>query len=148
MNKATMLRSAGIGATAAMGAYLLDPDMGRTRRAKLADQSRALARKVADRTEARARYQQGVARGALHTLSRPFRPRIEIDDDTLLQKVRSEALGPWSGRAQGVEVDIDNGIVTLTGSAEPASVDELIHRVERVDGVGSVVNRIGAVSST
>jgi len=59
MNRTKALLSAGIGATAA---YLFDPAMGRTRRARIADRGGAIIRRGMAKMRARARYQQGVSR--------------------------------------------------------------------------------------
>lgn len=133
-----LLRIAAIGAAAAAGMYLLDPDRGRSRRAKLADQAEALARKAGDRAQAQARYQRGVVQGIAHDITEPFRPEGDFDDDTLLQKVRSEALGRWKGRKNEIEITITDGVVTLRGPADTERATELIRLVDSVPGVVSV----------
>jgi osmotically-inducible protein OsmY len=139
MSKAKFWRSAGIGAAvAAAGAYLLDPDRGRTRRAKLADQAGATMRTVRDRMMAKARYQKGVARGVAHKMTEPFQEPVEVDDETLLQKIRSEAVGRWQGSKRDIEIDVRDGDVTVRGPADPDRAGELIRLVESVDGVRSV----------
>ncbi|MGH8873546.1 MAG: BON domain-containing protein [Acidimicrobiia bacterium] len=147
MKKGTLWRSAGIGATVAVGAYLLDPDLGRTRRARLADQAGAIARTAGDRIRARARYQKGVAQGVMHKVSEPFQPPIEVDDDTLLQKIRSEAVGRWQGPKHDLEIDVDNGVVTLRGTASRDRAEELIHLVESVKGVDAVTDEMSVSPS-
>lgn len=144
MSKARFWRSAGIGATvAAAGAYLFDPDRGRTRRAKLADQSGAVLRTVRDRVGAKARYQKGVARGVAHRITEPFQQPLEVDDETLLQKIRSEAIGRWQGPAQDLEIDIRDGNVVLRGRVDPDQARELIRLVESVNGVRTVDDEMG-----
>lgn len=142
MNRTRNLLSAGIGATAA---YLFDPDMGRTRRARIADQAGAVTRRTRARIEKKARYKAGVARGAVHRFIEPLRPPAYVDDATLLQKVRSEALGPWDGPAS-VEVAIESGIIFLHGSAPRDSVSDLIGSIEGVQGVSAVVDETVPVS--
>ena len=148
MNKAKLWSSAGIGATAAAGMYLFDPDRGRSRRARLTDQVGAFFRNAGEKIGAKARYQRGVAQGAMHKMAEPFRPDEGIDDSTLLQKVRSEALGRWPGPSQGVEIDVDSGIVTLRGPASPGQAEELIHLVEAVDGVEAVTDQMTVSQGT
>ena len=138
MSKTKLWRSVGIGATAAAGMYLFDPDRGRSRRARLAGQAARFFRKAGGRIGAQARYQRGVAQGAMHKMAEPFRPDEEIDDNTLLQKVRSEALGRWRGPKRGVEIDIDSGTVTLRGPVTRERAEELVELVEAVDGVEAV----------
>ena len=138
MSKTRLWRSVGIGATAAAGMYLFDPDRGRSRRAKLADQAAALFRKSGERVGAQVRYQRGVAQGAMHKMAEPFQPEEDIDDHTLLQKVRSEALGRWPGPKRDVEVDVEAGTVTLRGPVTRERAKELVQLVAAVDGVEAV----------
>ena len=148
MNKTILWRSAGIGATVAAGMYLFDPDQGRSRRARLADQAGAFFRNSGEKIGAQARYQRGVAQGAMHKMAEPFRPEEEIDDNTLLQKVRSEALGRWPGSKQGIEIDVDSGVVTLRGPVTRDRAEELIHLVEAVDGVKAVTAQLTVSQTT
>ena len=139
MSKGKFWRTAGIGATVgAAGAYLFDPERGRTRRAKLADQSTAALRTARDRARAKARYQQGVARGMAHRLTEAFHEPIVVDDDTLLQKIRSEAVGRWDGPKRDLEIDVRDGTVIVRGPAGRDQAGELIRLVESVDGVRMV----------
>lgn len=143
MTKSSFLRSAGIGAAlAAGGMYLFDPDRGRSRRARLADQTGAVMRKAGEKMRAQARYQKGVARGVAHKVGEPFRPEVEIDDETLLQKIRSEAVGRWRGPKQAIEIDVRDGRVTLRGETARAQAEELIHLLEAVDGVETVIDQM------
>jgi osmotically-inducible protein OsmY len=139
MDSSKLLRTTGTAAAAAVATYLLDPTMGRSRRARLADQWAARARRSVERAEAKARYQQGLARGAIHRISAALRrDGLAIDDDILLQKVRSEAVGRWDGPGPDIEIDVDHGVVTLKGPSTPERVDELLRLVEKVRGVESV----------
>jgi osmotically-inducible protein OsmY len=131
-------RIIGLGAAIAAGMYLFDPDRGRSRRARLADQAGAAARKAGERAQAKARYQKGVFQGIAHDLTEPFRPDADLDDDTLRQKVKSEAIGRWDGQKRDIEVDVEDGVVTLRGPASSDQATELIRLVEAVPGVGAV----------
>lgn len=136
------VRIVGIGAAAAAAMYLLDPDRGRSRRAKLSDQAAALARKAEEKARAQAEYQKGVAQGLAHDLTEPFRPRPDFDDETLRQKVKSEAIGRWEGPKSDVEVDVESGVVTLKGNVDSENVDQLIRLVKGVPGVASVSDQL------
>jgi len=81
-----VVRIVGIGAAAAAAMYLLDPDRGRSRRAKLTDRAAALARKAEEKTRAQAEHQKGMVKGLAHDLTEPFRPEPDFDDQTLRQK--------------------------------------------------------------
>lgn len=136
------VRIVGIGAAAAAAMYLLDPDRGRSRRAKLSDQAAALARKAEEKARAQAEYQKGVAQGLAHDLTEPFRPKPDFDDETLRQKVKSEAIGRWEGPKSDVEVDVDKGVVTLKGNVDAEKVVGLIRLVKGVPGVASVNDQL------
>ena len=136
------VRIVGVGAAAAAAMYLLDPDRGRSRRAKLSDQAAALARKAEEKTRAQAEYQKGVVQGLAHDLTEPFRSEPEFDDETLRQKVKSEAIGRWDGPKNDVQVDVDNGVVTLKGNIDAEKVDRLIRLVKGVPGVASVNDQL------
>ena len=131
-----------VAAAAAAAAYLFDPDRGRSRRARLSDQAAARARDVSEAVKAKVEYQKGVAKGVVHEVTEPFRPEKEYDDQTLLQKVRSEALGrwPWS---DSIEIDITHGNVTINGTVEtPSDRERLLDLIRDVDGVGMVDDRL------
>jgi osmotically-inducible protein OsmY len=137
-----ILRIAGFGAAIAAAVYLLDPDRGRSRRAQLADQAESAARKTGEKIEAQARYQKGKIQGFAHDLTEPFRPETEVDDDTLTQKVRSEALGRWEGARKDIDIAVQGGIVTLKGKTTPELAVELVGLVESVPGVVSVEDEL------
>ena len=136
------VRIVGVGAAARCCDVSSRPDRGRSRRAKLSDQAAALARKAEEKTRAQAEYQKGVVQGLAHDLTEPFRPEPEFDDDTLRQKVKSEAIGRWDGPKNDVEVDVDNGVVTLKGNIDAQNVDRLIRLVKGVPGVASVNDQL------
>jgi osmotically-inducible protein OsmY len=132
-------------AAAAIGAaiaYMFDPDRGRTRRARIADQAAARARYAAGAVKAKAEYQKGVAKGIIHDVTEPLRGEGTYDDDTLLQKVKSEALGYWPD-PQEIEVDITNGMVRVSGTvAKESDRENLIKLIRDVEGVGLIDDRI------
>jgi hyperosmotically inducible periplasmic protein len=127
----------GLGATLA---YLFDPDRGKGRRAKLADQTRARARDAADEVSKKSRYEAGRVRGMAHEVfSSETPPR---NDAELLQKVRSEALGP-AGLTGDIEIRIDDGVVVLEGpGVGEERQHDLIDRIEKVVGVTGVRNEM------
>ncbi|MDX1747114.1 MAG: YtxH domain-containing protein, partial [Halobacteriales archaeon] len=98
-----LLKRTALVAIGAAVAYLFDPVSGRGRRARLADQAGARARETADQVRKRADYTAGQMRGAAHEA---FNRRDDepADDAELLQKVRSEAIGPSGVPTDGFEV--------------------------------------------
>lgn len=140
-----MRKSSLIGIGAAVGAllaYLFDPDRGRSRRARLSDQAAARSRDLTETMRQTAEYQKGVAKGIIHDASEAFRPDNVYDDETLMQKVRSEALGYWDG-SDSIEIDITDGKVELSGSVpDSASHDQLLSLIRDVEGVGLIDDRL------
>ena len=136
------VRIVGIGAAAAAAMYLLDPERGRSRRAKLSDQAAALARRAETKARAEAEHQKGVVQGLAHDLTEPFRPTPDFDDETLRQKVKSEAIGRWDGPKKDLEVEVDKGVVTLKGNLAAEHMDQLIRLIKGVPGVASVNDQV------
>lgn len=125
----------------AAAAYLFDPVSGRGRRARLVDQASARAKRLAEEAERRARYEAGRIKGTVHEagLDRDF-PR---DDAELLQKVRSEAVGPSAASSHDIEIHVENGEVVLRGVSPDERVEgELVRRIGEVTGVRGVRNEL------
>lgn len=133
----------GIGAAIGVAAaYLFDPDRGRSRRAKLADQAAAKAREAGRTAKSKADYQRGVAKGVIHEAAESLRPERSYDDDTLLQKVRSEALG-YMPDTSSINVDITDGTVRISGSvSNDGDRKRLIDLISHVEGVAFIDDRL------
>ncbi len=127
-------------------AYWMDPDRGAARRAKAKSQSAARWRDLLSAMNARIEYQKGVARGVKHDVASAFREDREFGDYELLQKVRSEALGPWkqrTGHTGDVDVTAEEGEVTVEGSIEESDQRHgLLQLIENVEGVLTVTDRL------
>jgi len=122
--------------------YLFDPDRGRSRRARLSDQAAARARDLTESMRKTVEYRKGVARGVVHDVSKKLRPEEHYDDQTLMQKVKSEALGYWKEPGE-IEIDITDGTVRVTGSvSDSSSRDRLIGLIGDVDGVEIIDDRL------
>ncbi len=139
MRKIPLVIGGGIGATIA---YLFDPDQGRSRRARIRDQSVARMRRSLSTLAKKAQYQAGRARGRVHDAMAAKRSQRSFDQETLLQKIRSEAVGPWKiGAAEphDIHVEIDEEKVTIEGRvASPNDRDRLREMVSNVEGVDQI----------
>ncbi len=121
--------------------YLLDPVSGRGRRARLGDQAAARMSDLMETIGKKARYEAGRAKGAAHEMLRSDQP--PADDQELLQKVRSEAVGMVAGSVGHIQIDVDDGVVTLTGiSDDRARERDLIRRIRDVTGVRDIRNEL------
>jgi osmotically-inducible protein OsmY len=137
MRKSTI--AIGTVAGASLLTYLFDPDRGRSRRAKLADQLAAKARDAGESLRAQAKYQKGVLEGIAHEAASLFQEPKALDDETVLQKVRSEALGPADIDGSRIWIDVRDGHVSITGSLnDDEGKKRLLTLIERVEGVSSV----------
>ena len=110
-----LMRTATSAAAGATAAYFFDPIAGKGRRTRLKDQMAARVRKVGRRLEKRARYEAGRMKGKVYEATGMGSQQPE-DAQTLVDKIRSEVLGPvgMAGRDIEVDVDFDTGEVTLT----------------------------------
>ena len=116
MAKLTRFVAVGIGG--GLIAYLFDPDRGKSRRARLRDQTMARLRDIRAAMRRRTNYETGRVKGLVHELTVNDRPKI--DDAGLCQRIKSEVLGP--AQLSDVEVDVENGIVLSPGTLRMASI--------------------------
>lgn len=127
----------GVAAGAAVG-YFFDPVSGRGRRTRLADQMKAGARDAAEEAGRKARYQAGRIKGAVHDMVTAGTDAPE-DDAELLQKIRSEAVGPSGVDTSDVDLVVEGGEVTVrTGPIGETTLQDLVGRIRSVTGVRRV----------
>lgn len=91
-------------------------------------------KKVRDKT--------GRAKGQMHE-ELGEKPVPLRDDEDLLQKVRSEAVGMVPGSLENVDVRVEDGVVSLIGESENVGLEhELVKRIGQVNGVRDVRNEL------
>ncbi len=125
----------GVGAAIA---YFFDPDRGRSRRARFTDQGAGRLRDTIDEAAGQARMGVDRTAGVVHeTLIGDQPPETP---EGLMQKVRSEAIGPIRRPEDHVDVDVvSGGTVVLRGAvADAGRTDELVRAVANVTGVTEV----------
>ncbi|HEX2065040.1 MAG TPA: BON domain-containing protein [Acidimicrobiales bacterium] len=122
--------AAGAGALGAALAYFLDPDRGRSRRARAKEEA-----------ERRARYTQGRVEGA-KARSQGFGTPTPVDDVTLAQEVKA-ALSSLPFSTPDVTVEAVSGKITLRGQlTEQAEIDQATEAVAGVPGVTDVESHL------
>jgi len=129
-----------------MTMYYADPLHGRRRRAlmrdRLAHMRHVVMRDVPRTVERRGRFMRGVARGITHEAADlvHVNGRHElVDDETLVARVRSEALRERGIKAGEIHIDAYEGCVTLRGQLpHPDEIHHLIEAAKRVEGVREV----------
>jgi osmotically-inducible protein OsmY len=146
------------GAAAAAVTYLFDPQMGKTRRAKLRDQLGARAREAREEAERKQRHAGNLAQGAVSTLrsrADEIRERASqatggatgvataplVDDTVIEERVRAEALGRPDVPKDRIVVNVEDGVVVLRGELDSrGQIDEVLERVGAVRGVMGIDN--------
>lgn len=138
------LRNLVVAGAGAAAAYLLDPVSGRSRRARLSDQARARLSQTTNELQAKGRYEMGRVKGAIHEAGPDT--DFPVDDAELLQKVRSEAVGPSRIRPSDIEIHVDAGEVVVRGvSRDQEAEHDLVDRIRGVTGVTRVRNELTTV---
>lgn len=124
------------GALGALAMYLFDPQLGRTRRARLSDQLTGVLRRSKREASRKAEYARGHAEGFRHLGSSD---QVPENDLALRDKVESEVLSRWSYPKGDINVNVVDGIVELRGSCETTDqIGELEQEVRKVTGVVDV----------
>jgi gas vesicle protein len=114
--------------------YIIDPRMGRARRAWLVDKSRSVIRRTGNTF-----YRSGK-----HLANRAYGVAAETRGagEQLVERVRSAIQGILSD-PRVVQVMADaNGTITLAGKLLSEECDRVITLVESIPGVNSIINRL------
>lgn len=141
--RARILAFAGGVAVGAVAAYLLDPILGRTRRARLADQAAAGGRDALEGAERLGRRMASDVEGRVQAARYGTEGYEAPNDVTLARKVESEVLGRPDVPKGSILVNAEQGRVVLRGRVDrPELRDDLTRLVLAVDGVDEVENLI------
>jgi hypothetical protein len=130
-------------ALGALMSYFFDSHSGRRRRALIRDKvshARRVVRRDLPRTaQKRARFLGGVAKGVGHNVVPHHLRRGAVDDETLVARVRSEALRGDGVKAGEIHVDAYEGCVTLRGQLEhDDEIRRIVQAAGRIEGVTQV----------
>jgi len=119
--------------------FFLDPRQGRRRRHQARDRVLSVGRRGANQAEQRAVRTARGARGRLARFIHRNGGADDLDDASLADKVRSEALRDHEVPKGQVNVNVEHGTVVLRGQlASQEQIDHLIAEAERVQGVRGV----------
>ena len=129
----------GVGAGMVVG-YLLDPDRGHARRARLRDKTVRVARKLNGGAEGLAKDAANRGRGMVAGTRYRFAGNQVDDARVLHERVRAE-LGRHVRHPHAVRVEIDGDTATLTGDVLAEEVSRTLRALRRVPGVGGVEAR-------
>ena len=136
----TLFRIAAAFAAGAAAMYYLDPETGRRRRALVRDRGIAARHDLEDYASAASRRASDTLQGtAARTRSRVSRE--PVDDEQLHDRIRSR-LGHVVERPGDIEVQVRDGYVVLSGSADEEEIDQLVSAVTAIKGVEGVDNLV------
>lgn len=129
------MRTWGVAAAGAAAMYFLDPDRGRSRRARASDRAGARLRRLRRKAERERQYAAGVAEGLRHEGP----ARRPADDQALADRVKSQ-LGPTLPLDR-INLNAVDGVVELRGQLDDESdIDDVVQAVCGVTGVVEVRN--------
>lgn len=137
MNKSLWLTAFTAGAATAT---LLDPKSGNRRRARLRDKMDRLQTRFGRTAGKAGRDAANRARGLIHEGRNRF-GSDDASDEVLHDRVRSE-LGHAVANPSAIEVEVEEGVVTLTGPILEDEADATVILVSHVQGVDDVVDRL------
>lgn len=131
-------------AVGALLAHVLDPDMGRTRRAVTADRAAGAARSLGRAAARRGRWVTSTLAGkvgqARHELAGD-QDGAELDEAALAHKIESILFRDPEVDKGAINVNAEGDSVFLRGSVDTRErAEDLAGRVAAIDGVGRVVN--------
>jgi hypothetical protein len=121
--------------------YVLDPALGRRRRALVRDKSVHAWKKTSDAVSATARGVSNRAVGVSDRLRSSFACQETPSDAVLVDRIRSR-MGHVVSHPRAIEVTADAGQVVMRGPVFAAEVDRLLSSVAGISGVKNVDNRL------
>ena len=135
-NRALM---AGMGLGAAM-AFMLDPNSGGRRRALMRDKVVHGTRLTGRAIDATMRDMSNRSRGIV-AATRARWSDDQPHDSVLLERVRAR-LGRVCSHPHAVDVEVNNGVVTLRGPILAAETADVVQMTNRIPGVESVIDAL------
>ena len=133
-----MLGCTGLGAGVM---YVLDPRLGRRRRALIRDKAQAYWRRTGRFLSQTARDARQRTYGLIAETQTQLRGADVPADAVLVARVRAQ-IGHVISQAGTIDVTAQQGRVTLSGSIAAHEVEKLLSAVASVAGVTAVVNRL------
>ena len=135
-------------ALGAAGAFLLDPQQGRRRRALIRDRMVRTTREAREFRDAAAKDLRARAQGlsAQLRLQGAALRRGPVSDDVLGERVRAK-LGRYVSHPHAIRVTAQNGYVTLAGDVLAAEHGRLLQAMRSVRGVRDCADRLDVHTS-
>lgn len=148
---AALLAAFGLGALAEY--FVFDRGQAARRRHRARERGLAVLRRRSRDFARRGKYLEGVAQGVAyktaHAVPGVGGHKVPPDDLTLAQKVESIAFREARVPKEHVNVNAENGVVSLRGRLErDEQITQLIRATEAIDGVRSVNNLLHTPGAT
>jgi osmotically-inducible protein OsmY len=121
-------------------AYFFDPQTGKKRRHEARDRSLRALRRFGRLGVKKAKLAGGHAQGVAAVARRAVaEPDVSVDDETVAQRIRSDALRDVGLSTKDVDVSVEDGLARLRGSVASVDLaDRLVARVRKIAGVNDV----------
>jgi hypothetical protein len=136
MHTRDLVAGAGIGAAMA---FLLDPNGGPARRARVRDKMARATRKTREGLDRTTRDMANRTRGVVSATRARF--TRDVIDQRLVERARV-TLGRWCSHPRALDVEAKDGIVTLRGPILMTEAAALLSAVETVRGVRGVADEL------
>lgn len=124
--------------------YFFDPQLGKRRRAGARDRTLKALRDAGRTFAKKGRFAAGKAEG-VYAEARAVVTDADVatDDATVEQRIRSEAFRAAGVPAKGIEVEVRDGVATLSGPvSDDKQAADLVGAVAKVAGVDSVTTML------
>jgi len=121
--------------------YFLDPQGGHRRRALMRDQAVKALNRTGDNLTGLTKEVKNRAQGVVAQTTSRLEKKEEPLDETLIAQVRSR-MGRIVSYPSAVEVNVNNGTVTLSGAILANEVEPLMREVRSIAGVSAVDNQL------
>lgn len=144
-----LLLGAGAGA---LGTYLLDPDRGRSRRARLGDQAAALLRRGGRQLDRTGRLVTATVEGKAQALRHTGPGEAPPNDAALVEKVESELYRDATVPKGTININAENGVIVIRGELPDIEtrerIDATIRRIPGVWDVSDLTHLVGEAAPT
>jgi uncharacterized membrane protein len=121
--------------------YLLDPERGARRRARIREQAIHSTRKTSSLFYKASRDVSNRTHGMVAILRSFFSGDQMVDDSIIIARIRSK-LGRYVSHPHAIEVTSSNGIVTLSGLVLEHEVGKLLLNIRRISGIKELKNSL------
>jgi NAD-dependent oxidoreductase involved in siderophore biosynthesis len=128
------------GAVGALLAYFFDPQRGRSRRSQARDRLMGILRRGGRRAERLGRRVGAEAYGMRQKAAHLREDDKDLDDVSLAHKVESELFTDPAIPKGKINVNVEDGVVVLRGTAAPEEAESLTKATLRIPGVRGVEN--------